>query len=68
MSRPQGNSKYSVLILGKHSSGKSTLVEHIKNYANPGYSIDRSLLGNGNVSKTESTRPFYIESNLPAYE
>ncbi|KAF9379130.1 hypothetical protein CPB97_009147 [Podila verticillata] len=54
--------------MGKTQAGKSTLVEHIKNYANPSYAIDRSLLGNGNLSKTESTRPFYIESNLPAYE
>ncbi|KAG0334540.1 hypothetical protein BG000_008247, partial [Podila horticola] len=67
MSR-QEKAKYSVLVMGKTQAGKSTLVEHIKNYANPGYSIDRSLLGNGNVSKTESTRPFYVESNLPAYE
>ncbi|KAF9392178.1 hypothetical protein CPB97_003503 [Podila verticillata] len=49
-------------------AGKSTLVQHIKNYANPGYPIDISLLGNGNLSKTEVTRPFFVESNLPAYE
>ncbi|KAF9211056.1 hypothetical protein BGZ59_008581, partial [Podila verticillata] len=60
--------KYSVLVMGKTQAGKSTLVQHIKNYANPGYSIDLSLLGNGNLSKTESTRPFFVESNLPAYE
>ncbi|KAF9366981.1 hypothetical protein CPB97_006573, partial [Podila verticillata] len=60
--------KYSILIMGKTQAGKSTLVEHFKKYANPGYSIDGSLLGNGNISRTESTRPFYIESNLPEYE
>ncbi|KAG0348333.1 hypothetical protein BG005_011607 [Podila minutissima] len=60
--------QYSVLVMGKTQAGKSTLVEHIKNYANPNYTIDPSLLGNGNLSKTESTRPFYVESNLPAYE
>ncbi|KAF8948033.1 hypothetical protein BGZ52_007231, partial [Haplosporangium bisporale] len=45
-----------------------TLIEHIKNYANPSYAINRSLLGNDNFSKTESTQPFYVKSNLPAYE
>ncbi|KAG0019623.1 hypothetical protein BGZ82_011834, partial [Podila clonocystis] len=60
--------KYSVLIMGKTQAGKSTLIEHIKNYVNPSYAIDSSLLGNGNLSKTESTRPFYVESNLPVYE
>ncbi|KAF9372200.1 hypothetical protein CPC16_002594 [Podila verticillata] len=60
--------KYSVLILGKTQAGKSTLIEHIKNYANLSYAIDRSLLGNDNFSKTESTQPIYVKSNLPAYE
>ncbi|KAF9210386.1 hypothetical protein BGZ59_009499, partial [Podila verticillata] len=66
--RHQLNGKYSVLVMGLTQAGKSTLVEHVKNYANPSYSIDRSLLGNRNPHKTESTRPFYIESTLPAYE
>lgn len=57
-----------MLILGKQGSGKSTLIEHIKNYANPGYSIDLSLLGNSYIPKTESMRPFYVDSNLPVYE
>ncbi|KAG0010832.1 hypothetical protein BGZ81_002529 [Podila clonocystis] len=60
--------KYSVLVLGKTQSGKSALIEYIKNYANPGYSIDRSLLGHGNLSKTESPRSIYVSSNLPTYE
>ncbi|KAG0029631.1 hypothetical protein BGZ81_003558, partial [Podila clonocystis] len=54
--------------MGKTQAGKSTLIEHIKNYVNPSYAIDKSLLGNGNLSKAESTRPFYVESNLPVYE
>ncbi|KAG0013690.1 hypothetical protein BGZ82_002062, partial [Podila clonocystis] len=60
--------KYSVLIMGKTQAGKSTLIEHIKNYANPSYAIDRPLLGNDNFSKTESTQPCYVESNLSTYE
>ncbi|KAG0082800.1 hypothetical protein BGZ93_002193, partial [Podila epicladia] len=68
MASRHDKAKYSILVMGKTQAGKSTLVEHIKNYANPDYAIDRSLLGNGNVSKTDSTRPFYIDSNLPTYE
>ncbi|KAF9301876.1 hypothetical protein BGZ74_006149 [Mortierella antarctica] len=60
--------KYSVLIMGKTQAGKSTLVEHIKNYANPNYNIDTTLLGNGNVSKTRVPRTFLVESTLPVYE
>ncbi|KAG0347684.1 hypothetical protein BG005_011948 [Podila minutissima] len=60
--------KYSVLVLGQTQSGKSTLVQHIKKYANPTHEIDQSFLGNGNVSKTLSTIHFCIDSNLPAYE
>ncbi|KAG0023907.1 hypothetical protein BGZ82_010620 [Podila clonocystis] len=54
--------------MGKTQAGKSTLIEYIKNYVNPSYAIDKSLLGDGNLSKAESTRPFYVESNLPVYE
>ncbi|KAF9369130.1 hypothetical protein CPC16_004749, partial [Podila verticillata] len=68
MSSLQDMPKYSVLVIGKAQAGKTTLIEHIKNYANPGYSIDRSLLGHGGLSKTESIRTISIESNLPIYE
>ncbi|KAF9307936.1 hypothetical protein BG003_011837, partial [Podila horticola] len=60
--------KYSVLIMGKTQAGKSTLIEHIKKYANMSYAVDQSLLGDVNLSETESTRPFYVKSNLPVYE
>ncbi|KAF9309952.1 hypothetical protein BG003_009118 [Podila horticola] len=60
--------KYSVLVMGKTQAGKSTLIEHIKKYANPGYNIDTTLLGNGNVSKTKVPRTFVVDSALPVYE
>ncbi|KAG0342243.1 hypothetical protein BG005_002773 [Podila minutissima] len=60
--------KYSVLVLGKTQSGKSSLVQHIKRYADPAYLIDNSLIGNGNTSKTGSTGQFFIHSDLPAYK
>ncbi|KAG0016159.1 hypothetical protein BGZ81_011368 [Podila clonocystis] len=68
MSSPQEKSKHSVLVMGITQAGKSTLIEHIRSYAHPGYAIDESLLGDGIVSKTESTTPFFVESNFPAYE
>ncbi|KAF8976391.1 hypothetical protein BGZ52_008007, partial [Haplosporangium bisporale] len=49
-------------------SGKSTLIERIRNYADPDYVMDKSLLGNRNFSKTDKTTPIFIKSNLPAYE
>ncbi|KAF9325900.1 hypothetical protein BG006_010634, partial [Podila minutissima] len=60
--------KYSVLIIGKIQTGKSALVEHIKNYANPNYNINTTLLGNGNVAKTRVPRTLLVESTLPVYE
>ncbi|KAF9403866.1 hypothetical protein BGZ94_004486 [Podila epigama] len=60
--------KYNVLVMGKTQAGKSTLIQHIKSYVDPSYKIDPSLIGNGNVSKTEATRIFSINSSLPKYE
>ncbi|KAG0040757.1 hypothetical protein BGZ82_009739, partial [Podila clonocystis] len=60
--------RFSVLVLGQTQSGKSSLVQHIKKYADPAYTIDYNLLGDGNNSKTESTEHCFINSNLPAYE
>lgn len=68
LDRPLETQKYSVLILGSTQDGKSTLIQHIKRYADPDYVIDESLLGNGIVSKTEDTKTFVVESDLPAYE
>ncbi|KAG0097232.1 hypothetical protein BGZ93_003188 [Podila epicladia] len=60
--------KYSVLVLGRTQAGKSTLIEHIKSHVDPSYAIDWSLIGNDISSKTETTLPFTVESDLPAYE
>lgn len=60
--------RLSVLVLGKTQSGKSCLIQNFKQYADPTYIIDQSLLGNGNTSRTESTEDFFFCSDLPAYE
>ncbi|KAG0026517.1 hypothetical protein BGZ81_006295 [Podila clonocystis] len=46
----------------------NTLIQHIKKYADPNYSIDMSFLGNDMVSKTSYTQFFHTRSNLPKYE
>lgn len=66
--RSQETPKHSVLVLGSTHAGKSALIQHIKKYADPGYVMDVSLLGNNIASKTETTRPFGVRSNLPVYE
>ncbi|KAG0075664.1 hypothetical protein BGZ92_002790 [Podila epicladia] len=60
--------RYSVLVLGKTQSGKSCLIEHIKQYANQNYSINQDVLGDGNTSRTQSIERVYIDSNLPAFQ
>lgn len=60
--------KYSVLVLGKTQSGKSSFIQHIKKYADPAYVVDDTLIGNSNTSKTESTQQFFVCSDLSAYE
>ncbi|KAF9337182.1 hypothetical protein BG006_005903 [Podila minutissima] len=68
VARTLAKPKYSVLILGHTQSGKSTLVQQIKKYANPAHEIDQSFLEGRNVPKTFSTVRFSIDSSLPLYE
>ncbi|KAG0330784.1 hypothetical protein BG000_011461 [Podila horticola] len=63
-----GNQKYSVLVLGKTQSGKSTFIEYAKKYANPDYTINQAVLGNGTFSKTDRTHAIRAKSTLPSYE
>ncbi|KAG0014533.1 hypothetical protein BGZ81_000410 [Podila clonocystis] len=65
---PQSRHRYSVLVLGKIQSGKSTLIQHFKNYANPSLDIDHTLLGDNISSKTQSSRTFVVETSMPSYE
>ncbi|KAG0014534.1 hypothetical protein BGZ81_000411 [Podila clonocystis] len=57
-----------ILVKGKTQSGKSRLVQTIMNYADPSYEMDLALIGSGNVSKTDVTKSFYVQSNFPIYE
>ncbi|KAF9305562.1 hypothetical protein BGZ74_009713 [Mortierella antarctica] len=56
---------YSVLFLGETQSGKSTLIESLKQYANPDYIIITRRIGDGSFSLTNDVRIERITSNLP---
>ncbi|KAG0336594.1 hypothetical protein BG004_007970 [Podila humilis] len=56
---------YNVLVLGETQSGKSTLIECMKKYADPTATIDFAAIGNGFVSHTEQIRYSTITTNLP---
>ncbi|KAF9016154.1 hypothetical protein BGZ52_006062, partial [Haplosporangium bisporale] len=60
--------KRSIIVLGKSQAGKSALVEHIRDYASPSYTIDQSRLGDNIFSKTESASTIIVKSNLPSFE
>lgn len=54
--------------MGKTQSGKSTLVEFVKNYVDRLYKINNALIGKGNVALTNRPMRFVVRSNLPEYE
>ncbi|KAG0028402.1 hypothetical protein BGZ81_004775 [Podila clonocystis] len=56
---------YNVLFLGETQSGKSTLIESLKQYANPDYTINTKKIGDGTFSLTNDVRIERIASNLP---
>ncbi|KAF9539695.1 hypothetical protein EC957_005112 [Mortierella hygrophila] len=58
---------YNVLLIGQSQSGKSTLLEAIKQYADTTYKADRSRIGTGNVSLTSEPRIEEVVTCLPAY-
>ncbi|KAF9171544.1 hypothetical protein BGX20_007365 [Mortierella sp. AD010] len=59
--------QFNVLVLGETQSGKSTLIEGIKRYANPEYQIDVKIIGNGYDSFTKEVRITPVPTNLPNY-
>ncbi|KAG0012331.1 hypothetical protein BGZ81_001649 [Podila clonocystis] len=65
---PEDKPKFSVLIMGKTQSGKSTLVQFVKNYVDRQYPINTELIGKGNVALTTEPKRFFVTSNLPEYE
>ncbi|KAF9107928.1 hypothetical protein BGX27_008547 [Mortierella sp. AM989] len=59
---------YNILLLGQTQSGKSTLLERIKQYANKSYVPNIDLIGNASQSCTQNVRIEEFTTNLPIYE
>ncbi|KAG0334468.1 hypothetical protein BG000_008305 [Podila horticola] len=60
--------QYSILMFGRTQAGKSKFIEFAKEYADPDYNIDWTLIGNNVVSKTGDTKNLTITSDFPTYE
>ncbi|KAG0334536.1 hypothetical protein BG000_008243 [Podila horticola] len=56
-----------ILFLGSSQSGKSTLIEFLKKYADPRYEIQRERIGNSFYSQTQDVSTFTIQTNLPSF-
>ncbi|KAF9305997.1 hypothetical protein BGZ74_007966 [Mortierella antarctica] len=54
-----------ILFLGESQSGKSTLIECLKKYADPDYIISRLNVGDGIFSCTKNVMRSTIRTNLP---
>lgn len=58
---------YNVLVIGETQAGKSTLIQHMRKYADPGIEIDQKQIDLGFVSKTQEVKISSIETDLPEY-
>ncbi|KAF9337202.1 hypothetical protein BG006_005923 [Podila minutissima] len=54
-----------ILFLGESQSGKSTLIECLKKYADPDYIVNRQNIGDGTFSFTTNVIKSTIHTNLP---
>ncbi|KAG0028727.1 hypothetical protein BGZ82_008276 [Podila clonocystis] len=59
--------EYNVLILGETQSGKSTLIQYMRKYADPEIEIDTKSLGTGFLSQTKKVITTTIDTDLPEY-
>ncbi|KAF9109935.1 hypothetical protein BGX27_006971 [Mortierella sp. AM989] len=58
---------FNILILGQSQSGKSTLIEAIRKYANPLCDLNVSRIGNGVKSHTKNVVTQHVYTDLPEY-
>ncbi|KAF8925449.1 hypothetical protein BGZ52_006883, partial [Haplosporangium bisporale] len=67
MSASAPPSTYNILFLGEVLSGKSTLIEHLKKYADPGYTINCKNIGDGVSTCTTNVSFSQIQTDTPEY-
>lgn len=58
---------YNILFLGESQSGKSTLIEYLRKYADPSYTVNKKMIGDGIFSHAKEVSITTIETNLPSY-
>lgn len=56
---------YNILFLGESQSGKSTLIEFLKKYADPDYTINELNIGDGIFQCTKNVMRTTIHTDLP---
>ena len=66
-SAKQNIDQYNVLVIGETQSGKSTLIQYMRKYANPYQKIDTSAIGTGYLSHSTKVANVSITTNLPEY-
>ncbi|KAF9310886.1 hypothetical protein BG003_008011 [Podila horticola] len=59
--------EYTVLFLGETQSGKSSLVEALKKYADPDYIVNSSFIGDSCFSLTKNVISATITTDCPAH-
>ncbi|KAF9369157.1 hypothetical protein CPB97_003852, partial [Podila verticillata] len=59
--------EYNILVLGETQSGKSTIIQYARRYADPSVVIDASALGTGFLSHTVEVNTTSITTDLPEY-
>ncbi|KAG0023150.1 hypothetical protein BGZ82_010811 [Podila clonocystis] len=59
--------QYNVLVLGETQSGKSTLIQYMRKYADPTATIDQQALGDSVSSHTQEVSIQSITTDLPEY-
>ncbi|CAO3570342.1 unnamed protein product [Mortierella alpina] len=60
----KATSTYNILLLGPTQSGKSTLLEGIRRYVDPEYSIDEGAIGNGHGPHTTKIRVLKLKAAM----
>ncbi|KAF9359681.1 hypothetical protein BGX26_011721 [Mortierella sp. AD094] len=66
-SSPTDKPTCNILFLGETQSGKSTLIEGFKRYADPKYEINKSVIGDGVFSRTQEVLTSSVSTSRPTY-